>query len=139
MYKVEKRFTLPIGHRLSKHSGLCQNIHGHNLTILVGVKSEKLNLNGMIIDFSDLKKLVNKVLDEWDHTLLLNVNDYKLKGLIESYTRILDFPFDPTAENLAAVLFARLRVKLEESFNVELEYVTIYENENSKATYCREG
>lgn len=137
MYKVEKRFTLPIGHRLSKHSGLCQNIHGHNLTILVGVKSEKLNLNDMVIDFSDLKKLVNNVLKEWDHTLLLNVDDYKLKGLIESYTRIQDFPFDPTAESLAAVLFARLRVRLEESFNVELEYVTIYENENSKATYCK--
>jgi len=137
MYKVEKRFTLSIGHRLSKHSGLCKNIHGHNLTILVGVKSERLNLVDMVIDFSDLKKLVNDLLQDWDHALLLSADDYKLTALIETDARVRSFPFDPTAERLVEVLFFRLRDKLKEGFNIELEYVTIYENENSKATYCR--
>lgn len=138
MYKVEKRFTLPIGHRLSKHSGRCQNIHGHNLVILVGVKSELLDRNDMVIDFGDLKKIVNGILQhEWDHTLLLNSADRNLEGLIESYTKIQHFPFDPTAERLARDLFERLSITLKEDFGVELEYVTIYENENSKATYCK--
>jgi len=137
MYKVEKRFTLPIGHRLSKHPGLCKNIHGHNLTILVGVKSEKLNLNDMVIDFSDLKEIVNNLLQYWDHALLLSADDYKLTALIEPDAKVQSFPFDPTAERLGEVLFFRLRDILKENFNVELEYVTIYENENSKATYCK--
>ncbi len=137
MYKVEKRFTLSIGHRLSKHSGLCKNIHGHNLNILVGVKRERLNLNDMVIDFSDLKDLVNDVLQDWDHALLLGADDYKLTALIESDAKVRSFPFDPTAERLGEVLFFRLRDILKEDFNVELEYVTICENENSKATYCK--
>ena len=135
MYRVEKRFTVPIGHRLSKHSGLCKNIHGHNLVILVGVKGKGLNTNDMIIDFSDLKDLVNNVLRSWDHAILLNEDDYKLPALIEPNARVRSFPFDPTAERLSEVLFLRLWDRLKEDFNVELEYVTIYENENSRATF----
>jgi len=48
MYKVEKKFTLPIGHRLSKHQGRCFSLHGHNFTVLVGVKAELLNENDMV-------------------------------------------------------------------------------------------
>jgi len=68
MYKVEKRFTIPIGHRLSKHKGYCKNLHGHNFVVLIGVKSEKLNENDMVIDFSDLKNESNRILDNWDHS-----------------------------------------------------------------------
>ena len=51
MYKIEKRFTLPIGHRLSKHKGRCFSIHGHNFDVLVGIKSPTLNDNDMILDY----------------------------------------------------------------------------------------
>jgi 6-pyruvoyltetrahydropterin/6-carboxytetrahydropterin synthase len=79
MYKIEKRFTVPIGHRLSKHPGLCSSIHGHNLTILVGVKSPTLNTNDMVIDFSNLKDIVNEVIKVWDHCLLLNECDENIE------------------------------------------------------------
>jgi len=138
MYRVEKRFTLPIGHRLSKHKGLCSSIHGHNLIVLVGVKSKKLNENDMIIDFSDLKKIVKEILDVWDHTLLLNETDEEVETLAEKCKmRVITFNFDPTAEKLAETLFSVLSLRLSK-VHIYLEYVTVYENEGSKATYIAE-
>lgn len=138
MYKIEKRFRVPVGHRLSKHSGRCINYHGHNLVILVGLKSPQLNDNDMVMDFADLKKMINGFIDKWDHAMILNEND----PLLESYTnfskrfRVMTYPFDPTAEKLTQVLFEEVDRALTNS-TINVEYVTIYENDGSKATYCR--
>lgn len=139
MYQVEKRFTLPMGHRLSKHKGRCSSIHGHNITVLVGVSSKELNDNYMVIDFSDLKRMVQVFLDEWDHCLLVNENDWKFADVCsEIGMRVKRFDFDPTAEKLAELLFNTLKVRIKNERtenNVTIDYVTIYENENSKCTY----
>ena len=137
MYEVEKRLTLPIGHRLSKHAGRCVNFHGHNLSILLGIKSKNLNYNDMVIDFSDLKDEAMKILDEWDHCLLINKEDPILDTDFINGYRVIPFDFDPTAERLCELLYTVLKPRLKNRFGqyIELEYVTIYENENSKATY----
>jgi len=133
-YLVEKKFTIPVGHRLSKHLGRCQNFHGHNLLILLGISSKTLNHNDMVIDFYDLKVMVNEVLDEWDHTLLVNKNDpIANDSKYRDNFRIIAFDFDPTAEKLSEVLFGVIKKILDN--NLKLEYVTIFENENSKVTY----
>lgn len=135
MYQVEKRFKVPIGHRLIKHMGRCKNYHGHNFVILVGLSAETLNDNDMVMDFSDIKVIVNRYLDTWDHSMLLNVID-DLKVVFEDSFRVITFPFDPTVERLSEVLFIEIKSDLKNS-NVNVDYVTIYENEDSKATYCR--
>ena len=75
MYNVTRTFRIPVGHRLSCHQGLCKNIHGHNLKLQVSLKSESLNDNYMVIDFADLKEMVNKIIKKWDHCLILNESD----------------------------------------------------------------
>jgi 6-pyruvoyltetrahydropterin/6-carboxytetrahydropterin synthase len=142
MYRIEKRFTLPIGHRLSKHPDRCASIHGHNFIILVGLKAEQLNENDMIIDFSNLKQLVNLVLDDYDHALLVNEVD---RGWMVEITEklgmrgiVLDGDgSDPTAEKLSEHLFKRLD-ELLGKMDLTVDYITVYENENSKATYSLE-
>jgi 6-pyruvoyltetrahydropterin/6-carboxytetrahydropterin synthase len=135
MYKIEKRFTLPIGHRLSKHAGRCSSIHGHNLTVLIGVKSKNLNDNDMVIDFTNLKEITTSILDKWDHTLLLNgtADEDILSMCVSKEMRFKMFPFDPTAEKLSEILFNEIGDKLPNY--ILMDYVTIFENENSKATY----
>ena len=143
MYRVERRFTLPIGHRLSKHGGRCKSIHGHNFTVLVGVKSEKLNDNDMVIDFTDLKNIVNGYLDEFDHCLVLNECD-PMGAVVESvreFIRMKRVPFEPTAEKLAEEIYKFTEEGLKQlckDDNVKMDYVMVYENENSKATYSHE-
>lgn len=142
MYRIERRFTVPIGHRLSKHKGRCKNIHGHNFTILVGVKTETLDDNDMVMDFSDLKVLANEEVDRFDHCLMINKEDSELSHdltKLRMCERVIEVPFDPTAERLAEYIYKQLERKLDSrSPSVYIDYVTVYENENSKATYCEE-
>ena len=142
MYRIEKRFTLPIGHRLSKHKGRCSSIHGHNFIILVGMKAEYLNDNDMIIDFSDFKALVNSVLDDYDHKLLVNEKDAEWMAPLAKELNLRASIFDhdghdPTAERLSEQLYIKMKV-IFDAFKLDLEYVTVYENENSKATFSEE-
>jgi 6-pyruvoyltetrahydropterin/6-carboxytetrahydropterin synthase len=141
MYKIEKRFTFPMGHRLSKHKGRCFSMHGHNFTVLVGVQSEILNTNDMVIDFSDLKALVSEYFDGLDHCLLLNEIDRDIAENAEKMgMRVKLVPHDPTAEKLAEEIYNHVELQLalhEEMVTVKVDYVTVYENENSKATYTR--
>ena len=140
MYRVERRFTLPIGHRLSLHSGRCSSIHGHNFTVLVGVMSETLNENYMVIDFHDLKAVVNGLLDQLDHCLMINETDFEIGNQLRKMgMRVMNVDYDPTAEKLSEDLFKQLKPVIESMYKgVLLEYVTVYENENSKATYREE-
>lgn len=140
MYKIEKRYTLPIGHRLSKHKGRCFSIHGHNFIVLVGVKAKKLDKNDMVIDFSNLKDLVEVFLDNLDHCLLLNEADSEMGMRLKDLgTRVKLLPYDPTAEKLAEEIYVHVKESLSLSYpDVIMDYVTVYENENSKATYIED-
>lgn len=82
MYKVKKRLEISAAHRLElDYESKCTNFHGHNWIVDVYLKSKELNSNGMIMDFTHIKK---KVLDKFDHKVINDVVD-----------------FNPTAENLA--------------------------------------
>ncbi len=144
MFRIEKRFTVPIGHRLSKHLGRCSSIHGHNFTIKVGLRHFELDENDMIIDFSTLKGLVNAVLDDYDHKLLVNKKDATWMSPLAKEMGFRASIFDnedhdPTAERLSEQLFLKLQTIFTNlRFTFVLEYVTVFENENSKATYSEE-
>jgi 6-pyruvoyltetrahydropterin/6-carboxytetrahydropterin synthase len=138
MYRIEKRFTFPMGHRLSKHDGRCFSMHGHNFTVLIGLKSETLDDNDMVIDFADLKEAANQYLDELDHCLLLNKCDsHYAKMFTELGMRVMTVDHDPTAEKLSENIFVMMS-QIINNDRIEVEYVTVFENENSKATYSLE-
>lgn len=82
MYYVIKTFEVAGCHSLKlSYESKCQNLHGHNWVITVHCKSKTLNENGMVVDFSDIKKKIHGYLDHG------NFNDL--------------LPFNPTAENIA--------------------------------------
>jgi len=138
MYRLSKSFTFAMGHRLSCHKGLCKNFHGHNYTVIVGLKSEFLNANGMVIDFSDLKAAVNSYLDEMDHALMVNNKDEAFVNSVKEIfpdMRIIVTPYDPTAENMAREIFMNISKVLNTDLGVEVDYVTVYETDTSQATY----
>jgi 6-pyruvoyltetrahydropterin/6-carboxytetrahydropterin synthase len=128
MYRVERRFTLPIGHRLSLHKGRCSSIHGHNFVVLVGVMSEYLNENYMVMDFSELKAVVDGLLDQLDHCLMINSNDYKIGDELRKMgMRVVNVDYDPTAEKISEDLYVQIKRTLEKMYpRVKLEYVNVY-------------
>ena len=137
MYRIEKSFSIPVGHRLSKHEKKCKNIHGHNLSILVGLKSKTLDDNDMVMDFSILTDIVEGILELWDHAIILNETDEELIEFLDKKgMKNIKLPFDPTAEKLSEIVFDYIDEKL--PAGVEMDYVTIFENDKAKATYTED-
>lgn len=106
MYEIAKELHFSFGHRLMNHKGKCKRLHGHNAKVSISVSSENLDVDGMVMDFSDLKNAVSGWIDEqFDHQMLLHKDDPIapiLKAAGEPF-RILDV--HPTAENLARLIF----------------------------------
>lgn len=107
MYYVKKRIEVAGAHKLSlDYESKCANLHGHNWIVTVYCKSETLNHNGMVVDFTEIKKAVMVL----DHA---NVNEVVGDR-------------NPTAENIARWLCERIplcwRVEVIESENNEAAY-----------------
>ena len=82
MYIVKKTLEIAASHRLRlDYESKCQEIHGHNWILEVTCQAEMLNQNGMVIDFTEIKRLIHDMLDHKDLTQV--------------------FDFNPTAENMA--------------------------------------
>ena len=109
MYEVKKRIEISAAHRLIlDYESKCTNLHGHNWIIDVFLRSETLNKNGMIMDFTEIKR---KIQDKFDHKV---IND--------------EVDFNPTAENIAKYICDVLapycyRVDVQESIDNDASYI----------------
>ncbi|MDP8299034.1 MAG: 6-carboxytetrahydropterin synthase QueD [Candidatus Tantalella remota] len=118
MYTVKVRANFSSAHNLRDYKGKCEDLHGHNWKVEVAVSSESLNKTGMVVDFKDLKKFLNEVMEELDHT---NLND------LAPFSTI-----NPTSENIAKYVYDEISAKDKE---LRVQYVTVWETDTSEATY----
>ena len=123
MYRLEKRFTFPMGHRLCKHDGACFNFHGHNYDLIVKVTGEIDTKTGFVIDMGNLKNIIeNTVLEYFDHkNLNLEVKEFS--------------ELNPTAENIVVVIWNLLRESLPENLELKVE---LFETERNFVEYSGE-
>jgi len=140
IWRVRKIFKVPVGHRLSKHKGLCKNIHGHNLKLEVQISSFVLNDNDMVIDFKDIKTIVEPMLDQFDHAILVNNSDTTVKEFSTKAgfkTRVLyDEDVDPTAEVFAEYLFLKIQNYVNKiDSRLVLDWIRVWENDGSMTEY----
>ena len=109
MYYIEKRIEISACHRLTlDYESKCTQLHGHNWIITIYCKSRELNKNGMVIDFSEIKRLIKTPLDH------KNLNEV--------------FDFNPTAENIARWICDHV----DNAYKVE-----VWESEMNMAAYER--
>ncbi len=108
MYTVTKRLEISAAHQLSlNYESKCKNLHGHNWIIYVTCQSEKLDANGMVVDFKHIKNLVSDVLD---HQYLNDVLQY-----------------NPTAENIARWICEKVPYCIKVSVQESEGNVAVYE------------
>jgi len=112
MYTLTVRHECDTAHRLYRYDGPCGHIHGHRYVIAVSVEAQELDDRGISIDFGVLKGMVRDWVDtNWDHRLLLNCEDvlFQEDRLADEWHAITEMGGNPTAENMAKVLFRALR------------------------------
>lgn len=144
MFYLTKIFHFEAAHALNGYDGKCRNIHGHSYELRVTVKGMPLNepgnpKNGMVIDFHDLKTIVNQeVVEKLDHSFIIGNN--MPKNFVEitkkNFDKVVELPYQPTTENMLADFAERIKVRLPQ--HVELYSVTLQETRDSIAEWREE-
>lgn len=119
MYQLEIVEKFSAAHALRDYPGVCARIHGHNWTLKIGLTAQTTDERGMTIDYADLKKIVGKLIEEFDHNFF---NDHPYFKTV-----------NPTSKKIAEYLYGRLETQLLD--RIQLEYVQIAETENFLVTY----
>ena len=109
MYSITKKIEFCYGHRLSGHKGKCRHLHGHNATAIIRLESQTLDTLGMVCDFSDIGEYVKDWIDrEIDHNMLMSREDPLLPLLEKAGERVYVMERNPTAENIAQLIFQKV-------------------------------
>ncbi len=131
MFRVTREFHFCYGHRLLNYDGKCRNLHGHNGKAIVTLAGEKLDALGMVMDFSQMKKVLQNWIDETiDHKMLLHRDDPVLQFLQDKKEPVVVLDVNPTAENIAKHIYDYAKGQ-----GFPVTEVTLWETESCCATY----
>lgn len=114
---VESEFAA--AHNLRDYKGACENVHGHNWRVQIVLKSERLNKQGMVMDFKDIKEAIESILDEYDHRYLNQLDKFNIDN--------------PTTENVSKLIYYTLNSRLPKE--IAVKKVTTWESEQFGASY----
>lgn len=121
MYEVSVEQTFAAGHALRNYHGKCENVHGHNYRLKVTLAGTQLDAAGLLVDFTELKSVMQTAIERLDHQFINNVP-----------------PFDtlnPSAENMAKYFYDALSSALDNRNSVRVSEVKLWETEVAAATY----
>lgn len=139
MLLLTKIFHFEMAHAIDGYNGMCKNIHGHSykLHVTVGAscnEDEFIPPPGFLLDFKDLKKIVNNaVVELFDHKLVLSKNYIAKHPEVNEQENLVTWDAEPTAENL--LLFMKRLIKKELPENIQLLEMKLYETQNSYAAW----
>lgn len=131
MFKVTKHIEFCYGHRLLNYDGMCRHLHGHNGRVEVDIQADKLDARGMVHDFSDIKEAIKNWIDETlDHRMLLHKDDPMVPVLRQRGEPFYAMEENPTAENIARLIFNHARAN-----GLPVVEVRLWETPSSCASY----
>ena len=132
MYLVTKKIEFCYGHRLLDYDGICKHPHGHNATVEVDVRTDRLDQRNMVADFSDIKRLVKGWIDrELDHKMILRHDDPLVAPLEKLGEPIYKLDSNPTVERIAKLIFDKSREQ-----GLDVLGVRVWETPTSYAAYA---
>lgn len=140
--RITKQFNFETGHALFGYDGKCKNVHGHSYKLSVTVIGTPINDHanvkfGMVIDFSDLKKIVKEeIVDQFDHATVFNETTPHLELAKELKSRghhVILVDYQPTSENMVVDFSKKIISRLPE--NINLFSLKLQETESSFAEW----
>ena len=131
MFHVTRNIDFCYGHRLLNYDGKCKNLHGHNGRAVIKMASKSLDELGMVLDFGEIKRVVNQWVDDTlDHRMILHKDDPVVPMLQEMGEPMHLIDENPTAENIA-----RLIGEFAIRHGLPLVQVDLWETRNCYATF----
>ena len=122
MYRIGIKRRFSAAHHLEGHPGKCSRTHGHTWMVEAVFCSEEVGPDGLVIDFDDAGKALQDAIEPFDHVYLNEVAPF--------------VELQPTAENVARVLHARLcETAGQAGWKARLESVAVWESGDARATY----
>ena len=140
--RITKEFKFETGHALYGYDGLCKNVHGHSYKLSVTLLGTPITdpdhvKYGMVMDFSDLKKIVNEtIVTPFDHATVLNVDSphKELADTMESRGhKIMRVQYQPTSEMMVLDFAEKIKTRLPEQ--LKLHHLILRETETSYAEW----
>lgn len=139
--RVTKSFRFEMAHVLKDYDGPCRNIHGHSYELQVTVKGSPIDdikspKLGMVIDFGELKKIVNEeIVDKFDHAFVMSdrMSEDILSITRDNFEKIVVVPYQPTSEMMLLDFVERIKKRLPSS--VSLSSMMLRETATSFATW----
>ena len=116
MFELMVEDTFSAAHQLKGYKGECERLHGHTFKVQVFLSAAETGGEGMVLDFHLIKEKLKAALAEFDHNFLNDLLYFK--------------DLNPTSENLAKLIFGRLKKELP-----QLSKVTVWESPNTSASY----
>lgn len=140
--RITKQFSFETGHALYGYDGKCKNVHGHSYKLSVTVIGHPISDSshvkyGMVIDFSDLKKIVKEeIVDLFDHATVFNQNTPHIELAEELKQRghhVILVNYQPTSENMVIDFAQKIQSRLPQS--IALHSLKLQETESSYAEW----
>ena len=140
--RITKQFSFETGHALYGYDGKCRNVHGHsyklNVTVIGSPISDNTHVKyGMVIDFTDLKKIVKEeIVDVFDHATVFNQNTPHVelaKELADRGHHVILVDYQPTSEMMIIDFASKIKKRLPK--NIELFSLKLQETETSFAEW----
>lgn len=130
-YQIIKTIDFCYGHRLLNYEGKCRHLHGHNGRVEIILAAEQLDERGMAYDFLEIKTKIKTWIDQnLDHKMLLNESDPLILILKEAKEPIFLLSGNPTAENIAKLIFEETK-----RLGLPVIEVKLWETPDSCAVY----
>ena len=140
--RITKQFSFETGHALYGYDGKCKNVHGHSYKLSVTVIGKPISDNsnvkfGMVIDFSDLKKIVKEeIVDIFDHATVFNQNTPHVELAAELENRghhVILVNYQPTSENMVTDFAQKIKDRL--PADIKLHSLKLQETDTSFAEW----
>jgi len=116
MYEIKVKANFSAAHNLRNYRGKCEHLHGHNWVVEAVFAYKSLDADGLAVDFGDAKGALKDAIEELDHSYLNDLSHFK--------------KVNPTSENIAKFIYVRMKKR-----NSRVKSISVWENENSCATY----
>ncbi len=121
MHTIFKDFTFAAAHAIRGHTRGCQNLHGHNYRVRVHLRASRLDELGMVLDFADLKEIMQEVLGPFDHQVMNDIPPFDQRNT--------------TAELFSEYVFQEVDRRLGGEDRVRVIRVEVWENDTSCAVF----